>query len=582
MDDDDVAVQGLYYGSLPARDVKNAWEWTLDALGNWGGYREKANGEGTPWDLDQTRLSNKVNEIDNDDNHGTAPSATISGGTWILPVYDAAGNMTEGPSAPRPADWTTAEQTKHKYVHDAWNRLVKVTDNSNATIALYRYDGLGRRIARLLPNGETWDRTDYYYDESWQVLEERFAGGVSDANKDTQTTVDGAAARVQWLWDVRYIDAPVLRWRDTDANGSLDETLYYCNDANMNVTALVSTSGAVVERYLYDPYGKVSVCDGVWSAVTWANSKQNEVLFCGYRFDPESGLYHVRHRHYHPTLGRWTTRDPIQYRDGLDLYHYVASNPVGRRDPSGLFWSWPGGHTDITGYAAPLAMINLTEPTPNPACRKYVQQTLLDANRSQDSQHAGDLRRHYNREAKPKEGPEERITNQQVADAAYQSYLSEEQRTFNDELAKGPGGCAAALDSLGRRAHSLEDFYAHAIRNGVDEFDVWANDVTPNSSSPSDRDGLAPSTYPGEHVSYGAEPGSGPEQSARFAAAAQNSWKEYKARLEEWWKVCGCWCNSKGEPKPKAPGPILGPRQPSRGPGPEPRPGGPRLPEPYY
>ena len=175
------------------------------------------------------------------------------------------------------------------------------------------------------------------------MLEERFAGGVSDANKDTQTTVDGAAARVQWLWDVRYIDAPVLRWRDTNADGTLDETLYYCNDANMNATALVGTSGTVVERYLYDPYGKVSVYDGSWSAVTWANSKQNEVLFAGYRLDPESGLYHVRHRYYHPTLGRWIERDPTDYSgsmrqlaDAISLYEYVTSNPVDRADPLGL------------------------------------------------------------------------------------------------------------------------------------------------------------------------------------------------------------------------------------------------------
>jgi hypothetical protein len=72
--------------------------------------------------------------------------------------------------------------------------------------------------------------TDYYYNESWQVLEER---------------TDGDAATVQWLWDARYIDAPVLRWRDadgdpqTDENG-LQETVYFCNDANMNLTAAVA------------------------------------------------------------------------------------------------------------------------------------------------------------------------------------------------------------------------------------------------------------------------------------------------------------------------------------------------------
>jgi hypothetical protein len=81
---------------------------------------------------------------------------------------------------------------------------------------------------------DKWKRTDYYYNESWQVLEERF--GLEQTDKDDVAT----AVKVQWLWDMRYIDAPVLRWRDADGNSEngLEETLYFCNDANMNVTAL--------------------------------------------------------------------------------------------------------------------------------------------------------------------------------------------------------------------------------------------------------------------------------------------------------------------------------------------------------
>ena len=63
---------------------------------------------------------------------------------------------------------------------------------------------------------------------------------------------------------------------------------------------------------------------------------RNEVLFAGYRLDPESGLYQVRNRHYHPTLGRWTQRDLVKYQDSLNLYQYVSSNPVARVDALGL------------------------------------------------------------------------------------------------------------------------------------------------------------------------------------------------------------------------------------------------------
>ena len=72
-----------------------------------------------------------------------------------------------------------------------------------------------------------------------------------------------------------------------------------------------------------------------WSART-SNTFGNEVLYCGYRWDPETGLYDVRYRPYHPTLGRWLTRDPAGHGDGLNVYAYVHSGPVGALDPTGL------------------------------------------------------------------------------------------------------------------------------------------------------------------------------------------------------------------------------------------------------
>jgi hypothetical protein len=35
----------------------------------------------------------------------------------------------------------------------------------------------------------------------------------------------------------------------------LDERLWVQQDGNWNVTALLDNTGAVVERFLYDPYG---------------------------------------------------------------------------------------------------------------------------------------------------------------------------------------------------------------------------------------------------------------------------------------------------------------------------------------
>jgi len=101
------------------------------------------------------------------------------------------------------------------------------------------------------------------------------------------------------------------------------------------VTGLVDASGAVVERCLYDAYGSPTICDGNWTAITWSNSRKNEVLYCGYRYDPETGNYHVRNRVLAPALGRWAQRDPQGYPDSLGFYAYARTSPATHVDPEG-------------------------------------------------------------------------------------------------------------------------------------------------------------------------------------------------------------------------------------------------------
>ena len=103
------------------------------------------------------------------------------------------------------------------------------------------------------------------------------------------------------------------------------------------MTALTDTSGAVVERYVYDPYGNVTIYNPAWtSEVAWSAGKKNEVLYAGYRYDAETGLYNVRHREYHPTLGRFIQRDSVGYSAGMNLYSYASASPLTGSDPLGL------------------------------------------------------------------------------------------------------------------------------------------------------------------------------------------------------------------------------------------------------
>jgi RHS repeat-associated protein len=142
--------------------------------------------------------------------------------------------------------------------------------------------------------------------------------------------------KAQYVWSPVYVDALVLRDRDATGDGTLDERLYVVQDANYNVTALFDNSGNVVERYIYDPFGQVTILDADWTERSSGSQFAWLYLHQGGRFDTTNGLYHFRHRDYSPTLGRWTSLDPLGYEAGdVNLFRYVFNAPTVFTDPSG-------------------------------------------------------------------------------------------------------------------------------------------------------------------------------------------------------------------------------------------------------
>ncbi|MEQ9944760.1 RHS repeat-associated core domain-containing protein [Pectobacterium aroidearum] len=57
--------------------------------------------------------------------------------------------------------------------------------------------------------------------------------------------------------------------------------------------------------------------------------------YAGQYADEETGLHYNLFRYYDPTVGRFTTQDPIGLAGGINLYQY-APNPLGWVDPLGL------------------------------------------------------------------------------------------------------------------------------------------------------------------------------------------------------------------------------------------------------
>jgi RHS repeat-associated protein len=320
--------------------------WTLDPTGNWKGFREDADGNGT-WDLVQARTANTVNEITDVTN--------TTGAAWIDPAYNRAGNMT---TMPRPSDSTQS----YAATYDAWNRLVKLAAGAN-TVSEYQYDGAKRRIVQKTYTGGTLGETrHFYYTEpsKWQVLEERVL-----APGESPGAVDDKPPERQFVWGLRYIDDLIVRDRDTEADGTLDERLYALQDGNWNVTAVVTTAGAVSERYEYDPYGTLRVLTPTFGTRTTSNHAW-ETTYAGYRYNPATGLYHVRFRVLSPIVG-WVQRDPLGYVDGSSLVAYLNNRPTFGADPTGLlifFGGLPPWFHPILAPKPPVADPLLPRPLP--------------------------------------------------------------------------------------------------------------------------------------------------------------------------------------------------------------------------
>ncbi|TVQ60622.1 MAG: RHS repeat-associated core domain-containing protein [Phycisphaerales bacterium] len=97
--------------------------------------------------------------------------------------------------------------------------------------------------------------------------------------------------------------------------------------------------------------GLPALPSGQISDSTHAGGPGNAVGYTGHLFDPDLGLYLARHRWYSPAQGRWVSRDPIGYLDGMNRYQYVQSSPKLYMDPNGLY---PVPAVDTPNYNRPL------------------------------------------------------------------------------------------------------------------------------------------------------------------------------------------------------------------------------------
>ena len=97
------------------------------------------------------------------------------------------------------------------------------------------------------------------------------------------------------------------------------------------VEVVDTATGTIVEQITYGPWGNIT---------SDTNPGFQPFGFAGGLYNADTGLVHFGARDYDPTIGRWTTRDPLGFTGGdTNLYGYVLADPINEIDSSGL-WSF--------------------------------------------------------------------------------------------------------------------------------------------------------------------------------------------------------------------------------------------------
>lgn len=220
--------------------------------------------------------------------------------------------------------------------YDAQDRLL------TRGAAIYTYDANGA-LTSITENGQT---SQYQYDLAGNLLQAKLN------NKTIDYSVDGKDRRVAKAVDgivqQRFIYQDQLNpIAELDKDNNVVSRFIYADKAH--VPSYMEKAGKTY-RIISDHLGSVrlvvDVNDGTIAQQLNYDTNGNVLLdtnsefqpfgYAGGIYDVDTGLVRFGARDYDPVVARWTSKDPIRFDGGINLYGYVNNDPVNRIDPLGL------------------------------------------------------------------------------------------------------------------------------------------------------------------------------------------------------------------------------------------------------
>jgi RHS repeat-associated protein len=260
--------------------------------------------------------------------------------------YDPAGNITFAISG---ADRETAGDRDHsgvlvrragrtEYDHDGQGRVVhrrQVTPSGRPRTWQYTWDADDRMVSATTPDGQEWR---YRYDAlGRRIAKERLGGERTDFTWDGPVLAEQVQRGHVTTWDY---EPGTFRPIAQSERGTVVRFAAIVTDLVGTPAELIAPDGTVTSLRMT-----------LWgSLVPGGPPAACPLRFPGQYHDAETGLYYNVHRYYDPAGGRYQSPDPLGLAPTPHPYTYVA-NPTTAIDPLGLAPYTPEYHLALSLHA---------------------------------------------------------------------------------------------------------------------------------------------------------------------------------------------------------------------------------------